>query len=53
MKEGRRGMAGANPRTIPIAHHHQQEFSARGVTVNAVCPGFIESDMTEKLDLEV
>lgn len=30
-----------------------QEFSARGVTVNAVCPGFIESDMTEKLDLEV
>lgn len=30
-----------------------QEFASRGVTVNAVCPGFIESDMTEKLDLEV
>ena len=27
-----------------------KEFSARGVTVNAVCPGYIESDMTAVLD---
>lgn len=29
-----------------------KEFAARGVTVNAVCPGFIESDMTSGLDQE-
>ncbi|MCP9774150.1 3-oxoacyl-[acyl-carrier-protein] reductase [Cyanobium sp. WAJ14-Wanaka] len=28
------------------------EFSGRGVTVNAVAPGFIESDMTAELDRE-
>ena len=26
-----------------------KEFSTRGITVNAVCPGFIESDMTREL----
>jgi hypothetical protein len=30
-----------------------KEFSTRGVTVNAVCPGFIESDMTAELNAEV
>lgn len=29
-----------------------KEFASRGVTVNAVCPGFIESDMTAELDQE-
>ncbi len=28
-----------------------KEFGKRGVTVNAVCPGFIASDMTKDLDL--
>ena len=27
-----------------------KEFGGRGVTVNAVCPGFIASDMTKDLD---
>ena len=27
-----------------------REFASRSVTVNAVCPGFIETDMTSKLD---
>mmetsp|Transcript_7796 Transcript_7796/g.11767 ORF Transcript_7796/g.11767 Transcript_7796/m.11767 type:complete len:278 (+) Transcript_7796:85-918(+) len=29
-----------------------KEFASRGVTVNAVCPGFIESDMTSELPLD-
>jgi NAD(P)-dependent dehydrogenase (short-subunit alcohol dehydrogenase family) len=29
-----------------------KEFSSRGVTVNAICPGFIESDMTGELSPE-
>ena len=29
-----------------------KEFSSRGITVNAVCPGFIESDMTRELSEE-
>jgi hypothetical protein len=27
-----------------------KEFGSRNVCVNAVCPGFIESDMTKNLD---
>ena len=30
-----------------------KEFATRGVTVNSVCPGFIESDMTAELNAEV
>jgi len=29
-----------------------KEFGTRGITVNAVCPGFIESDMTKELNKE-
>lgn len=29
-----------------------KEFAARGVKVNCVCPGFIESDMTAELNAE-
>ena len=29
-----------------------KEFSNRGITVNAICPGFIESDMTGELSPE-
>ncbi len=30
-----------------------RELSSRGITVNAVAPGFIESDMTEQLSDKV
>ncbi len=30
-----------------------KEVAARGITVNAICPGFIESEMTDKLSEEV
>ena len=29
-----------------------KEFGGRGICVNAVCPGFIESDMTKDLNKE-
>jgi len=29
-----------------------KEFSSRGITVNAICPGFIDSDMTKALPAE-
>jgi len=29
-----------------------KEFATRGITVNAICPGFIESDMTGELSPE-
>ena len=27
-----------------------REFASRGIVANAVCPGFIASDMTAKID---
>ncbi|MDL5053650.1 3-oxoacyl-[acyl-carrier-protein] reductase [Oscillatoria laete-virens NRMC-F 0139] len=30
-----------------------REFASRGVTVNVICPGFIETDMTGKLNDEI
>ncbi len=29
-----------------------KEFASRGITVNAICPGFIDSDMTKELPPE-
>lgn len=44
--------AAAKGGVLGLTKANAKEFAARGVTVNAVCPGFIESDMTEKLDLD-
>ena len=52
-----------HPLTMPLPYHHAtlpyhvaamtmsmaKEFGSRGVVVNAVAPGFIESDMTAEL----
>ena len=37
---------------IGLTMSNAKEFANRGVTVNAVCPGFIESDMTAELSKE-
>jgi 3-oxoacyl-[acyl-carrier protein] reductase len=34
---------------IGLGKSNAKEFASRGVTVNTVCPGFIESDMTAEL----
>jgi 3-oxoacyl-[acyl-carrier protein] reductase len=38
---------------IALTKVSAREFSGRGVTVNAICPGFIQTDMTDKLSEEV
>jgi 3-oxoacyl-[acyl-carrier protein] reductase len=49
---GQANYAAAKGGVLGLTKANAKEFAARGVCVNAVCPGFIESDMTEKLDLE-
>ncbi len=56
---GIRGNAGqanyvaAKAGLIGLTKSLAREYAAKGVTVNAVAPGFIESDMTSKLSPEV
>ncbi|CAM9310358.1 unnamed protein product [Discosporangium mesarthrocarpum] len=49
---GQANYAAAKGGVIGMTRSMAKEFSSRGITVNAVCPGFIESDMTAELDLE-
>jgi len=49
---GQANYAAAKGGVIALTMSNAKEFSARGVTVNCVCPGFIESDMTAKLSEE-
>ena len=49
---GQANYSAAKAGVIGLTMSNAKEFSARGVCVNAVCPGFIESDMTAKLPLE-
>jgi len=49
---GQANYAAAKAGVIGLSMSNAKEFSARGITVNCVCPGFIESDMTAKLSDE-
>lgn len=47
---GQANYAAAKGGVIALTKSNAKEFSTRGITVNCICPGFIESDMTDKLD---
>jgi len=46
---GQANYAAAKGGVLGMTKANAKEFAGRGVTVNAVCPGFIESDMTNEL----
>ena len=46
---GQANYSAAKGGVIGLTMSNAKEFSARGITVNCVCPGFIESDMTAEL----
>eukprot|EP00977_Amphora_coffeiformis_P001911 scaffold362_cov176-Amphora_coffeaeformis.AAC.37 len=47
---GQANYAAAKGGVIGMTYSNAKEFAGRGITVNAVCPGYIESDMTKVLD---
>jgi 3-oxoacyl-[acyl-carrier protein] reductase len=49
---GQANYSAAKAGVIGLTRSSAAEFASRGVTVNAVAPGFIESDMTAGLDRE-
>jgi 3-oxoacyl-[acyl-carrier protein] reductase len=49
---GQANYAAAKGGVIGMTRSLGKEFASRSVTVNAVCPGFIESDMTAELPLD-
>merc|ERR1712151_305517 len=49
---GQANYAAAKGGVIGLTYSNAKEFASRGITVNAICPGFIESDMTAELDEE-
>ena len=49
---GQANYAAAKGGVLGLTKANAKEFSKRGVTVNCICPGFIETDMTAELDDE-
>jgi len=49
---GQANYSAAKAGVVGLTRSSAAEFASRGVTVNAVAPGFIESDMTAELDKE-
>lgn len=49
---GQANYAAAKGGVIGMTRAMAKEFGGRGITVNAVCPGFIDSDMTKDLAKE-
>ncbi|VEU43088.1 unnamed protein product [Pseudo-nitzschia multistriata] len=49
---GQANYAAAKGGVIALTMSNAKEFAARGIKVNCVCPGFIETDMVGELDEE-
>jgi 3-oxoacyl-[acyl-carrier protein] reductase len=49
---GQANYASAKAGVIGLTKANAKEFGSRGIRVNAVCPGYIKTPMTEKLDAE-
>ena len=49
---GQANYASAKAGVIGLTKSTAKEFASRGITVNAVAPGFIETDMTKELNAE-
>ena len=49
---GQANYSSAKAGVIGLTRSCAKEFASRGITVNAVAPGFIETDMTKDLDSE-
>eukprot|EP00980_Cylindrotheca_fusiformis_P028727 scaffold22640_cov138-Cylindrotheca_fusiformis.AAC.8 len=47
---GQANYAAAKGGVIAMSMSNAKEFSSRGITVNTVCPGYIATDMVDKLD---
>ncbi|KAI4453478.1 polyketide synthase-related [Holotrichia oblita] len=51
--EGQANYSAAKAGMIALTKSVAREYGARGITCNAVAPGFIESDMTDKLSDDI